>query len=365
MKILQLTFTLASGGAERFTVDLCNELSKTNEVILVMVKDEKVNAENRLFYKFALSSRVKYVNLGMSDGFSLRTMWSIYTIIKSVNPDVVHLQSRNLLEYCIVPMVVLQNRCKFVQTIHNDLHNDGYDRGVARFLYNTDLITCVAISNKNYADFSKYYQKSNVVCIVNGREELCVTDKFENVKEEMKSLRGNENTRLFIHVARCHEQKNQKLLIDAFNLLRDEGHNVALAIIGAGFDSKMGKELQKNAGTHIHFLGTKKNISDYLYCADIFVLSSIYEGMPISLIEASLVGLPAVCTPTCGCVDLIKDGINGKLSTDYSLSAYKQALVFTISHYDTLKKKAMELREMSLYTMKECAKKYMDVYKSI
>ena len=364
MKILQITFSLSSGGAERFTVDLCNELSKTNEVILVTVKDEKVNADNRQFYKFALSSRVRYVNLGMSDGFSLKTMWNIYKIIKEIGPDVVHFQNRNLLEYCIIPMLVLHHKCKFVQTIHNDVHN-GYDKGIARILYNTNFIVCVTISKKNYADFSKYYQKSNVTCIVNGRDELCVTDKIEDVKKEMELLRNNEKTRLFIHVARCHEQKNQRLLIEAFNLLRDEGKNVALVIIGSGFDSKMGQELQKNAGTHIHFLGTRKNISDYLYCADIFTLSSIFEGMPISLIEASLVGIPAVCTPTCGCVDLIKDGINGKLSEDYSLGAYKQALLFAISHYDKLKKEAMEMREISPYTMKECAKKYLEVYKEI
>ena len=87
--------------------------------------------------------------------------------------------------------------------------------------------------------------------------------------------------------------------------------------------------------------------------------------MTFSLIEASLVGMPAVCTPTCGCVDLIKDGINGKLSEDYSFSTYKQTLVFAISHYDKLKKKAMEMRETSPYTMKECAKKYLGVYKGI
>ena len=64
MKILQVVFSLAFGGAERFVVDLSNELSKDNDVTLLALK-----AETCLpffsFYKFALSPNVKYVNLGL------------------------------------------------------------------------------------------------------------------------------------------------------------------------------------------------------------------------------------------------------------------------------------------------------------
>ena len=52
MKILQIIFSLSSGGAERFVVDLSNELSKTNDVTLLTLKDDKVDVEVRNFYKF-------------------------------------------------------------------------------------------------------------------------------------------------------------------------------------------------------------------------------------------------------------------------------------------------------------------------
>ena len=50
MKILQISFSLSSGGAERFVVDLSNELGKTNDVTLLTLKDDKVDVENRNFY---------------------------------------------------------------------------------------------------------------------------------------------------------------------------------------------------------------------------------------------------------------------------------------------------------------------------
>ena len=65
MKILQITIFLAPGGAERFVVDLSNELSKNNDVTLMTLKDDSVDSKNRNFYKCDLSSRVKYLNLGL------------------------------------------------------------------------------------------------------------------------------------------------------------------------------------------------------------------------------------------------------------------------------------------------------------
>jgi glycosyltransferase involved in cell wall biosynthesis len=99
MKILQITFSLAPGGAERFVVDLSNELSKNNDVTLLTLKDDKVDVENRNFYKFDLSPRVKYMNLGLGDGFHPLYLIQIYKVIKDFNPDVVHFHGCNMIKY--------------------------------------------------------------------------------------------------------------------------------------------------------------------------------------------------------------------------------------------------------------------------
>ena len=152
--------------------------------------------------------------------------------------------------------------------------------------------------------------------------------------------------------------------INAFNIICKE-FNVSLIIIGNGFDSSKGIELKNRACENIHFLGTRKNISDYYLCSDIFVLSSIFEGMPISLIEASLAGLPCISTPVCGSVDLIKDGVNGIISSDFTLDAYVLALRETIKSYDVLKENSERMKNCSPYTMVECAKKYNSLFLKI
>ena len=90
MKILQIIFSLSSGGAERFVVDLSNELSKNNDVILLTLKD-LTNYPEGNFYKFDLSSRVKYENLGLPQKYTLISLWKVYQYIKKYKPDVVHM----------------------------------------------------------------------------------------------------------------------------------------------------------------------------------------------------------------------------------------------------------------------------------
>ena len=185
---------------------------------------------------------------------------------------------------------------------------------------------------------------------------------FESVQKEMMAFRNNKETKLFLHVARFNSQKNQSMLIDAFNKICAT-QNVALVIIGNGFDTPKGQELKNKACEQIHFLGTRKNIADYYYCSDLFTLSSVFEGMPISLIEASLAGLPCVSTPVCGAVDLIVDGVNGKLSSDFSEESYIAALEYSLLHFDELKGNAEQMKNNSPYTIEECAKKYLQVFK--
>lgn len=368
MKILEVLFSLSSGGAERFTVDLCNELSKTDDVTLITLKDETVEPDKRNFYKSDLSNRVQYMNIGLADGFSLSTEWKIYQIIKNLSPDIVHLNGGNLPKFCCLAICLLNNRIKFVQTIHNDLHN-GYDCGFSRLLYNTfgrwKKYFCVALSKNNHDDFKAFYPKLNIECIVNGRAKLKATDKFDDVKRELDGFRNTGKTVLFLHVARCHSQKNQKLLVAAFNKLHEEDKDVALVIIGSHFDTPEGQAILADAGPSIHYIGIRKNIADYFMNADVFTLSSIFEGMPISLIEASLCGLPAVSTPVCGAVDLIKDGVNGMLAKDFSLTSYSSALNYAVEHYKELRTNAENMVADSPYTMEICAKKYRKLFKTL
>lgn len=366
MKIVEVITFLASGGAERFLVDLSNELSKGNEVYILTILDDKKHPEIRNFYRFAIDSRVHYINLGLPNGLSYSNQVAVKKAIEEIAPDIVHLHLACTLNYCAWATLSLAWKCKIYFTIHNDLHN-GYDRGFLKLICNTlgrlGKFRLACLSNKNYADCKAFYQHIPIRCIVNGRAPIEPTDCYSEVAKEMNSYRHSEDSKLFVHIARFHPDKNQSLLVESFNELINEGANVDLVVIGANYDCEDGIKLQQKANKRIHFIGTHKNISDYILNADIFCLSSNYEGMPITLLEASLAGVPAVSTPVCGAVDLIQNGVNGYLSKDHSLEEYKKTIIKAVEDYDSLKSNAMIMKDNSPYTIAECAKKYMEYFK--
>ena len=365
MKIVEVITFLASGGAERFLVDLSNELSKDNEVYLLTILDDKKDVEVRNFYRFAIDSKVHYINLGLPNGLSCSNQIAVRKAINEIHPDVVHFHMLCSLNYSAWATLSLAWKYKMYLTIHSDLRN-GYDRGFLKFICNTlgrlGKFRLACLSNKNYSDFKMFYPHTTSRCIENGRAPITPTDSFSEVENEMNTYRRTTDSRLFVHVARFHPVKNQSLLIEAFNALINDGANVDLVVIGANFDCEDGIKLQHKAHKRIHFIGAHKNIPDYILNADIFCLSSDYEGMPITLLEASLAGMPAVCTPVCGAVDLIQNGVNGYLSKDHSLKEYKVALIKAIENFDCIKSNAMKMKDNSPYTISECAKKYIEYF---
>lgn len=365
MKILEIITFLGSGGAERFIVDLSNELSKSNDVYLMTLLDDTKDTKVRNFYKSDITSNVKYLNVGLPNGLSVRSQLLVLKAINSVNPDVIHFHMIPTVKYSALACMLLSGKYKMYLTIHSDLHN-GYNKGFAKVLFKTlassDRLKLVCLSEKNFKDFTSYYPKAEIKCITNGRAPITPTEHFEAVKTEIKSFRSTADSFLFMHIARFNRQKNQNLLINAFNELCQE-RKVDLLIIGDGFDSNEGAQLRSKANkNHIHFLGTRKNISDYILNTDIFCLSSDYEGMPITLLEASLAGVPAVCTPVCGAVDIIRNRENGIISKSHNLEDYKEALKEAMDNYDTIKANAMKMKENNPYTIGECARKYMDFF---
>ncbi len=145
-------------------------------------------------------------------------------------------------------------------------------------------------------------KKSTVILNPIDTSNMPVYD-FKNRKKEIVS------------VGRLQPQKNQKLLIDAFALLTNEFNGYKLKIYGEGV---LRNELQEQIDGYglsdrIFLMGAHKDIFDKISSASLFVLSSDFEGLPNTLIEAMCIGIPSVstnCSPG-GAAEIISDGENG------------------------------------------------------
>lgn len=137
-----------------------------------------------------------------------------------------------------------------------------------------------------------------------------VKEDFYNV--ERKPIRGE-----IVTCGRLTEQKNHAMLIDAFARVKKKYPFVTLKIYGEG---DLRKELHKqildlNLDDNVFLMGATNNVERVLETADLFVLSSDYEGMPNALMEAMAVGVPCVSTdcPCGGPRELLGDNSRNKL----------------------------------------------------
>ena len=90
MKILEVIPNINKGGAERFVVDLSNELSQTNEVILILLFSPS-SCDN---YYDEVNQNVRIITLDKKRGFDLTLLFRLYRLIKQEKPDVIHTHIR-------------------------------------------------------------------------------------------------------------------------------------------------------------------------------------------------------------------------------------------------------------------------------
>ncbi len=333
VKIMHLIGDLSKGGAERFVVDLCNELAKDDryEVFLVSICS---NSVEETFVK-DIDKNVRYVSFNKGRGFSLNTFWALTKWLRKEEPNVLH-SHLNGFEYLGLYLLV-NKRTLFFHTIHNVAVAECPNfliKTFRRVWYKINKVKPVTISFDGRKTYRDYYQLDNDILIENGRQDLVATNEIASLSEKYKE---GEDTFVLIHVGRIASEKNQDLLIRAvkqFNLTEEK--KCKLIIIGEVKEKRLYQHLLEvvNNDPYIEFIGGRHNVVDYLSIADAFCLSSIFEGMPISLIEALSVGCIPICTPVGGISQMIKHGKTGFLSRDVSVDSYCDVLKEALYHPD-------------------------------
>ena len=120
---------------------------------------------------------------------------------------------------------------------------------------------------------------------------------------------------LLFYAAEFNQNKNQRMLVEALALLKDEFPRARLLLAGEGPLRPACEALAERLGVRdrVHFLGYRKDIADWLPSLDIAVASSFREGLPVNVMEAMACGLPVVATSNRGHRELVKPGRNGWL----------------------------------------------------
>ena len=315
--------TLCNGGAERVVSILAGHMAKQGmDVEILTYYDRPVSYE--------LDSRVRLtaVETMTGSGNKIKNLMAIRKYFKKNAKVVISF----LAPFNIMAIAAnLGNGVPIIVADRNDptrVPSNTAVRKVRDFLY-CFAAGVVVQTKKNKAYFSKSVQKKSRV-IYNPID----------LKENARSALKTEKEKKIVTAGRLMPQKNQKMMIEAFAAVHKKYPDYKLVIYGEGPSREELEELVKTLELEQSVLlpGNIQDIHDKIKSAEIFVLSSDYEGMPNALIEAMCLGLPSISTKVSGATDLIKDHENGILTEPDSKEQLEAAMLELIEQKNLAEK---------------------------
>jgi len=277
-KILHIIDSLGIGGAERLVVDTINSLHNYEHHLVILHDPENLKIE--------ISAHVPFLNLHQS------SYWQLYANAKKIKRYIkrnnVNLVHSHLYFSSILARLATPHRIPLLNSLHIISSLDNYTNNKLS-LYLEKLTYhkrhhIIAVSKQVLTDFNKWIGiKGNATVLYN-----FINDKF--FQDSPKATIDTNSFKL-VAVGNLRHQKNYPYLIEAFKHLP---RNVKLDIYGEG---PLREVLQKQIDEHclnIQLLGSKKDLHEKLPFYDAFIMSSFFEGQPLSLLEAIASGLPAL-----------------------------------------------------------------------
>lgn len=293
MKVMFFVGEFSDGGAERVISIIANNIVNSYDVeILSYFKKDS-------FYKTDDRVVLNSIEANTNSTNKIKNLKWLRKHIKDVDIIISFLAPFNILSLLAniginKPIIVSdRNDPRFVP-------NNTFIRFLRDRLYgNADAIVVQTENNKEY--FKKYSNKTYVI------PNPLNMDNFIGI-----ALNETKQKKI-VNVGRLKPQKNQELLIDAFNEIHKKYPEYTLHIYGIGPYENELKDLVKllNLSDSVIFEGQRDDIFNDIKDSELFVLSSNYEGMPNALIEAMALGLPCISTDVSGARDMIENDING------------------------------------------------------
>lgn len=329
--VLYYNGSLSMGGTDRYMLDIVGGCDKNEFSFDLLIKTKENLSE--VFLKEAQLSSNKIVFLGknlMSQIFNATK----YFIKNCGHYDVFHI---NATSGSVGIFSFLAKGFGGTNKIIFHSHMGGNDHkktlvdkiGVllAKTCSNT-LVACSIVASEYM--FGKKSANKNKVVILNNSVDC---EKFEFSCQERDKMRENLNLKdkfVILNVGRMAPQKNHKKLIEVFDTLSKQDENAVLLLVGEGELEEEIKNLTEkySLGEKVVFLGNRSDVNLIMQASDVFVMTSVHEGLPIVAVEAQASSLPLVLSENIS----KETDIVGK-TTFVSLDASNQLWVDAIEKY--------------------------------
>lgn len=379
LRIAQVVETLDTGGAEHLAVKIANALSQRGHTSHIIVTSHEGSLSSavesavavRVFgYRRASIANPLRFSLSIRDGYS-RFRRTLYD--DRIDVIQTHLPGPNFWGLALQ----MTGICPSIATIHNNQEfSYGSQRSIRGELrhaaYKGIIARCaatIAVSDQVRASLLAEIglpesRASRLVSVPNGIDVPSTHSTADRAAS--RAVLGLEPDEILcLGIGRLCEQKNFKDLVPVCQLVRQINHNVRFAVAGDGpdmadFRARIAATGMENA---MAALGNISNVREVIAAADVFVMPSLWEGLPLALLEAMAAGLPVVGNAIDGLRDILPDGAAGFLVSPGDHAAMADRIIALAA--DPVMRARMGAEGLNLVRMKYDLKRVVDTLERV
>ena len=356
MNILHIISSPASGGAEVYVKDLAMNLSNQGHNLHIAFLSNACDIGRDIIYeeRFLNDLKSSGINIFVIGNETRKKPWlgmlRIKQYISEHNIDICHTH---------LAFGILFTTLSSVPVVYT--HHSMEPRW-GKFLYqvfNRLVDEYVGISNK-CAKALESYTMRNINTIPNAvSEEKFIGYKRARVPNDVINI---------VMVGRLTVQKDYMNMLRALNVLDEKLRaNLRVKIAGEGeinYKSQLLEYINKNnLNEVVAFVGVQTNIPEFLYKADIFLMSSAWEGLPIALTEATVSGLPCIVTDVGGCAEVIVNSGNGIVVAPQNPQDLAEAITSLVNQPNLIEQYSRNaLHNSAQYSISKAAQLHLHLY---
>ena len=353
MKIVHILASLGSGGIQGFVFSLAYEQSKLGHEVMIVVTEVCDNDHSLMQENILKENGVVVVRLNRHLANKKETLITLFRcrwVVSRFHPDVVN--SHATMWHLYGAIACALKPYNQVCTIHNTPERWSW---IVRLLCGRKPIICCSKS----AYDGRLQKNKRVIAIPNGiSPELVRTIEIVDLRKECGLP---ETTKVVVSVGNMRPAKNYNNLVTLAQIL--EKTDIHFFICGGNHGGPAYDDPTLYEGfSHLHCVGTRSDVSAIENAADLFLSSSIFEGLPIAVLEAYFNGIPCVLSPIVQHKDIAEMPmvwIPKDFSPEAFVNSIKEAITVTSTHDEIYEARRPYLEK---YSITRTAREYMAFY---
>lgn len=359
MRVLHVIESLEFGGAEKIVISLANSMAATHEVAVCCVKAVGALGPE-------LDPRIRVFSLGKGEGNDFSLPLRLARVLRRERYDVVHTHNWGVFLEGTAAAVLAGVPVR-IHTVHGPyIPHPPTAAAKAKVALRHLLERLLARRVRRIAAVSDAIREYIVRDIRIGASTVVTVHNGIPVDTAVPPREHAGGETAFIAVGRLAGIKNHALMVRAFHRAIEAGMKARLAIVGDGPERP---EIERYVGEHglqesVRLLGFRSDIESLLGQADVFLLTSRYEGISVAVLEAMRAALPVIATRVGGVPETVRDGETGVLVEPDDLAGLAAAIGDLAASPGRRRELGRRGRDFLLeeFSLARMTQRYLDLY---